>query len=402
MSHDRVRQGAFDVLETLREAGFEAWWAGGCVRDQLMGRAPEDYDIATNAHPDQVAGLFDKTVLVGAHFGVVVVIWDDEQYEVATFRTERGYSDGRRPDAVEWATAREDVLRRDFTINGLLYDPVADEVADHVGGRDDITAGLIRAIGDPEERFAEDRLRLIRAVRFAARFEFEIEPETWRAVTVHAPSILEVSAERIRDELQKILTEGNAPGGIELLASSGLLEVVLPELTQWEAARDRFATTTGNPSPAVAWAMALYDAAPAVDGLGMRLRWPRSLVRDVANGVKIAHDLMGYEALDIANRKRLLRSDGLDIGARVAIAAADSDQAPGDGPRAAARDRQRWSADQLRPEPLLTGDDLRALGYPPGPWFGEVLRRIEDGQLVGKLTSREQALMLVETLARCR
>ena len=228
---------AIAVVRELREAGHESVFAGGCVRDEVLGNAPYDYDIATSATPEEVLALFKRTVPVGAAFGVVRVLIGDHEFEVATYRTEGGYSDGRRPDTVSWATARDDVLRRDFTINGLLLDPLEGEgtVIDHVGGLDDLRDGVIRAIGEPDERFEEDKLRLLRAVRFAARLKFTVEERTWEALRARAHQITSVSVERIRDELERMCTQSAPSEAFRLLRDSGLWGHVLPEIEVTES-----------------------------------------------------------------------------------------------------------------------------------------------------------------------
>ena len=227
---DSLKAGALGLTKRLVKAGFEAYWVGGCVRDARLGQAPSDYDIATDATPDEIERLFHKTIPVGKQFGVMMVLEDGHEYQVATFRAEGGYTDGRRPGSVRFTNAREDALRRDFTINGVFYDPLADETHDWVGGRADLEARCIRTIGDPAKRFGEDRLRLLRAVRFAAQLGFEIEPGTFAAVQQNAAAIGEVSAERIRDELLKLFRPPHAACGLDLLHESRLLPEVLPEL----------------------------------------------------------------------------------------------------------------------------------------------------------------------------
>jgi poly(A) polymerase len=227
------RELAEKICRVLREAGHNAYLAGGCVRDLLLGREPADYDVATDATPDRVQSFFPNSLAVGAQFGVIVVVEDSTEVEVATFRFDVGYSDGRDPDRVVYSRApRDDVQRRDFTINGLLMDPVTGKVLDFVGGREDLRAGLVRAIGVPDERFAEDKLRMVRAVRFAARFGYAIEPATFAAIRKRAPEVRQTSPERLREELTKILTEGAARRGFELLDEAGLLEALLPEVAK--------------------------------------------------------------------------------------------------------------------------------------------------------------------------
>ena len=231
MAPSAEREAATAIVARLRSAGHQAYFVGGCVRDLVLGREPKDFDVATSATPDQVLSLFDKTFAVGAHFGVVLVCTGEITTEVATFRSDGAYSDGRHPDAVRFSTSpEEDVKRRDFTINGMMLDPADDSVLDLVGGRRDLNAGLIRAIGDPAERFTEDKLRMLRAVRFAARFSFELEPATAKAIERLAPAVNQVSHERVRDELTRMLTEGHARRAFEMLDATGLLAQVLPEV----------------------------------------------------------------------------------------------------------------------------------------------------------------------------
>src|SRR5213594_1341151 len=223
---------AIEIVQELRSRGHEAYLVGGCVRDMVMAIEPADYDIATSARPEEIVEIFPRTESIGAQFGVILVIYRGHPFEVATFRSDEAYIDGRRPTGVVFTDARQDVLRRDFTINGLLYDPMSQEVIDYVNGQADIKAKLVRAIGDPHARFEEDKLRILRAVRFGARLGYEIEDETWKAVCAMAPKIHQVSSERVRDELSRILTEGQAARGFRLLDASGLREEILPEL-EW-------------------------------------------------------------------------------------------------------------------------------------------------------------------------
>ena len=398
-----IRAGAVAIVRTLRGHGHEAFWAGGCVRDQLMGLEPKDYDIATSAKPDDVEQLFERTVPVGKQFGVVIVVMGGAEYEVATFRAEAGYTDGRRPDMVRWASAREDVLRRDFTINGLLYDPIADELADFVGGARDLEASIVRAIGDPEARFGEDRLRVLRAIRFAARFEFEIDAGTWTALCRHPSAIALVSAERIYAELDKILTQGGAATGLALLRDADLLVRVLPELhAVSEGAVDRSIDrfVDGDPEPSeLAWVVALLDVAPSsAAALGERLRMSRALRLHIERGLEIAHALRRYDALDTASRKRLLRRPEADTALEAAGRAVETGQRDAGPFEAAVADAARWSSDELSPPPLLKGADLVAGGYRPAKWFGDVLFALETAQLAGEVGSVDAAWALVREL----
>ena len=235
MVHDistSLSKGARNITERLQAAGFTALWAGGCVRDMIMGRSPKDYDIATNATPTQVMTIFPRAIAVGKSFGVVRVIVQDNEYEVATFRKDHAYKDGRHPDAVSFTDEKTDALRRDFTVNALFFDPLKDKIHDYAGGQADISAGLIRAVGNPDDRFAEDHLRMLRAVRFAATLDFKLDPLTFEAIRNNAEQIKKISVERIQQELTRILLESKRAGDAgELLLQSGLLQIILPEVT---------------------------------------------------------------------------------------------------------------------------------------------------------------------------
>jgi poly(A) polymerase len=392
-----ARKAATEVLRTLRDAGHDAYFAGGSVRDDVMGVVPKDYDVTTSAPPEVVTGLFKRCVEVGAQFGVIVVLHGSFEIEVATFRTEAGYADGRRPDQVTWTTAREDVLRRDFTINGLLGDPMAEQpserVLDYVSGVADIDAKLIRAIGAPAERFAEDQLRLLRAVRFAARLDFVIEDDTWFALRALADTITSVSAERTRDELQRVLTEGGAKRGWALLRASGLMEHVLPEIQSAEEVEARLidAPLTAEQG----WTAALLGLAPAarvVPAWGRRLRASKALTRHVAAAVQVADSLLGYEALAVAQRKRLVRQPEFSTGWWAASRAAAAGQRPVEAVLAAQRDAAQWGAEELAPAPLIDGGTLTRLGFAPGPAFKRALEAVEDGQLEGRICDEASAI----------
>lgn len=382
-----VAAGARAVVERLRGAGYAALWAGGAVRDRLMGGTPKDYDIATDAEPEEVAALFARSVPVGAQFGIIRVIHGGHEYEVARFR-----ADG----------PREDALRRDFTINGLLYDPVADVLVDHVGGRADIAARTLRACGgDAEARFAEDWLRILRGVRFAARFDLAIAPDTWEAMRRHAPRVLEASAERQRDELARVLTGPDPRRGFALLDELALDRALLPELAAPERARARLAHLV-DADEAVGWATLGYDwtdpAATAAE-LGRRLKLPVRLARHVGAIVALAQALPGYPALGVAARKRWTRDEAAAGALQVGAAAVGAGQAPPDGLAAATADAQRWRPDELRPAPLLDGRDLTAAGYTPGPAFKRVLDAVEDAQLEGRARTRDEALAVAARIA---
>ncbi|MBN1418825.1 MAG: CCA tRNA nucleotidyltransferase [Planctomycetes bacterium] len=416
------------IVRRLVDAGWEAYWAGGCVRDRLLGRAAEDIDIATSARPDEVAALFPKTVGVGKAFGVMLVILDGESFEVATFRSEGTYSDGRHPDEVRFSSAREDVLRRDFTINGLLYDPLSDRVIDWVGGRDDLAAGRIRTIGDPEARFREDHLRLLRAVRFAVTLGFEIDPSTEAGIRALAPSIARVSAERIGAEMERILLAPGRGRGLRLLASTGLLAAILPEVDRTRGVEqppefhpegDVFVHTAlvldalRDPGIELAYAALLHDVGkPATfrrldrirfnnhDEVGAamaaeileRLRTSSS-VRDHAVWLIRNHMILrNVPEMRPARRRRLMADPRFpDL---LELLRADSVGSLGDVElhRQVLRLWEEVKAEPALPPPLLRGRDLIALGFAPGEAFGEILKDVQDRQLEGALATRDEAI----------
>ena len=449
---------ATSILQTLRREGYQAYLVGGCVRDLLLKREPKDYDVATSAKPAEVMQLFPETYAVGAQFGVVLVplpkdgrasaTVDDSSpeelppegsthpaaVEVATFRNDIGYSDGRHPDEVRFSRdPREDVARRDFTINGMLLDPVTDEVLDYVGGRDDLRSGIIRTIGDPEHRFAEDKLRMLRAVRFAARFEYTIEPATFAAIQKLASQIEVVSRERVRDELTRMLTEGHARRAFLLLHETGLLPHVLPEISamhgveqppQFHPEGDVFVHTLlllenlPHPCPmTLAWGALLHDVGkpPTFRVAPDRIRFDNH----VEVGVKIAEDICrrlrfsNHETEQIlalvdnhmrfgdatrmkqSTLKRFLRLPRFDEHMalhRADCLASHRNLATYDFIR---EKRAEIPPETIRPRPLVTGEDLIAQGHAPGPKFREILNAVEDAQLEGQLPSRDAALEFV-------
>jgi poly(A) polymerase len=439
---------AHAIVRRLRDAGHQAFFAGGCVRDLVLGVAPKDFDVATSATPDQIVALFDKTFTVGAHFGVILVCdqIDDTSIttEVATFRNDGAYSDGRRPDAVRFSTdPREDVLRRDFTINGLLLDPLstadpASATLDFVHGREDLAARIIRAIGDPSLRFAEDKLRMLRAVRFAARLGFQIDPVTFAAICRHAADIAQVSAERIRDELTRILTEGGASRGFELLFDLGLLAEVLPEVVRlrgvaqppefhpegdvWTHTMLMLEQLTPGSPATLAWGALLHDIGKPATYQPANHAIPGSRIRfhgHVEAGIRIAETILArlrFSNDDTAQilalvrnhmrfgdvlqmkqstLKRFLRLPRFDE--HLALHHLDALSAHGDLTcyNFVRAQYQAEPAPDLRPAPLLTGRDLIAAGYRPSPQFKPMLALAEDAQLEGAITTREQALALV-------
>jgi poly(A) polymerase len=437
---------AAKIVERLRGENHAAYLAGGCVRDLLLGREPADYDVATSATPETVLRLFERTEAVGAQFGVVLVLEEVDgvavMTEVATFRNDGAYNDGRRPETVSYTNeAREDVERRDFTINGMLLDvdalkssgDVGAAVLDFVGGRADLAAGLVRAIGDPTRRFAEDKLRMLRAVRFAARFEFEIERETMAAIRAAAPEIGVVSAERVRDELTRMLTEGHASRAFELLAETGLLEQVLPEVARMQGVEqppeyhpegDVWVHTLllleklpAGVAPELAWAALLHDVgkpptferadrirfnghaevgAKMAEEIARRLRFSNAETAQLESLVKNHMRFGQVKEMKESTLKRFFRlpefPQHLELHRMDCLSSHRSlelyDYA-----------REKFRAmpeEQVRPRLLVTGDDLIAAGYKPGERFKEMLAAAEDAQLEGRIANKDEGMALIK------
>ena len=427
-----IDAGALRVVETLRRAGFQALLAGGCVRDLTLGRVPKDWDVATDAGPEEVAALFEHTVPVGAQFGISLVVLDEGDYEVARFRSDGPYRDSRRPASIEPADARADAQRRDFTINGLLYDPESGELLDYVGGQRDLEAKVIRAIGDPAARFAEDHLRLLRAVRFAARLGFTIEPETWDALCAQTARIADVSAERIRDELTLLLTEGGAVYGLRLLDQSGLLQAVLPEVAAMRGVpQDAEFHPEGDvwthvqllfehldePSAELAWSALLHDVgkpstmvraerirfhghdavganmAAAICGrLRMSNEARRIICTLVADHMRISH----VRQMRPSTLVRLLREPHFPELLQLHRADCLASHGKLDLYEFCQEQLADLKKERLRPPRLISGRDLIALGLQPGPRFKEILTAVEDAQLEGQLDSYYAALRFVQ------
>jgi poly(A) polymerase len=429
----KARELANSICEMLQRNKYQALLVGGCVRDLLLGREPTDYDVATDATPVEVAGLFPESVAVGAQFGVILIPKNGLKVEVATFRSDMGYSDGRHPDRVVYSkTPQEDVQRRDFTINGLLMRHDNGDVLDFVGGQKDLSAGIVRAIGDPERRFAEDKLRMMRAVRFAARFGFEIEATTFRAIQRHVKEIQQVSLERLREELTKMLTEGAARRAFELLDETGLLEQVLPEIAAmkgvqqpsefhpegdvWIHTRLMLEQLAKGASATLAWGVLLHDVGkPATfqsaEETGDRIRFNHHV--DV--GVKMAEDfcrklrfsnedteqiaaLVGnhmrfgaVEAMKKSTLKRFVRLPRFDEHLELHRLDCLSSHRHLDSYEFVQHFLDETPPEQVRPERLLTGDDLLAMGFQPGPEFARILKGVEDAQLEGQLKTKEDA-----------
>jgi poly(A) polymerase len=424
-----ARERAVSIVERLRQEGYEAYFAGGCVRDMLLDKPPQDYDIATSAHPEDVQALFEETIPVGAQFGVILVLIEGQPFEVASFRHDGPYLDGRRPSQVRYGSLEEDVRRRDFTVNGMVYDPIAGTVIDLVDGREDLKQRRIRAIGDAQRRFEEDRLRMIRAVRLAASMNFTIENSTFAAIQRLAPTIRDIAWERIGDEVTRILTEGGARRGFEMLDESGLLKVLLPEIDAlkgtWQSPDfhpegDVFKHTMlllshlEAPSESLAYGCLLHDVAKPLcfrqdgervtfyghteKGAAMAEEILKRLKRSRAVGERVSYLVRNHlrhvqaPQMRLSTLKRFLREDGIDE--LLELTRIDALSSNGDlGYYLFCKERlASLKEEEIRPAPLLRGDDLIALGYKPGPLFAKILREVEDQQLGGELDSREEAL----------
>ncbi|MCC6713537.1 MAG: CCA tRNA nucleotidyltransferase [Candidatus Dadabacteria bacterium] len=427
------------LLSRLRGAGHRAFFVGGCARDMALGIPPREYDITTGATPDEVARLFGHTIPVGASFGVMLVIADGHRFEVATFRRDESYSDGRHPDAVTYSTSEEeDVLRRDFTINGMLYDPFSEEVIDYTEGLEDLKRRVIRTIGSPEERFTEDKLRLVRAVRFAARYGFEIEDETFQAIRSLADGITQVSGERIRDELVKIVSQRNPGAGLMLLSESGLLEYILPEAEamrgveqppEFHPEGDVFVHTClvldkiyehadGKVSTTLAMAGLLHDVAKPPtftetdrirfnghDKLGAemsreicrRLKFSNKEIDTICELVREHLKFKDVFHMRKSTLKRFVRMP--DFEEHMALHRADCLASHGmlDAYDFVMEKLEefRLADEEIKPAPLITGKDLIRMGYEPGPVFKEILSLVEEAQLEGEIKDPGEAENLV-------
>jgi putative nucleotidyltransferase with HDIG domain len=440
-----LKEFAITIVRKLREKNHQAYLVGGCVRDLLLGREPADYDVATGATPNEVMQIFPETYAVGAQFGVVLIpealgrdvacqvspCSEQNAVEVATFRSDIGYSDGRHPDQVRFSTSpEEDVARRDFTINGMMLDPITNDVLDFVGGRRDLEAGIIRAIGDPERRFAEDKLRMLRAIRFAARFGYTIEPKTFSAIQKFASQISQVSRERVRDELTRMLTEGHARQAFLLLDESGLLHQVLPEIEAMKGVQqppefhpegDVFVHTLllleNLPQPCpptLAWGALLHDigkpptfrVAPdrirfddhanvgvkMAEAICQRLRFSN---KDTEQILALVHNHMRFgdvHRMKESTFKRFVRMPHFEEHLELHRLDVKSSFRNLSSYNLVREKIASMAPEVMRPAALVTGEDLIASGYAPGPRFKEILSAVEDGQLEGRLRSREEAI----------
>ena len=429
---DPIKEEATKVISKLQQSGYLAYFAGGCVRDLLRDQVPTDYDIATNALPEQVTSLFRKTRSVGAHFGVIIVISGEFAFEVATFRNDGSYGDGRRPESVEFTSPEEDVLRRDFTINGIFYDPIEGSTIDYVNGQDDIKSGTVRAIGDPESRFREDHLRLLRAVRFAARFDYQIEENTWAAICSHAEEIKNISEERIRDELSKILTDPNRVRGFDLLVESGLMEAMIPEILdlkgceqppQFHPEGDVFVHTRlmltllkDDPSLSLVLSVLLHDigkpstysydeesdrirfnghdkiGAEMASDILKRLKFPNKVIEEVTEMVANHMTFKDVQKMREAKLKRFMARPTFEDETELHRVDCLGSWGGLDNYDFLNQKRTEFDNEPIIPPPLLTGNDLIEIGWEPGPRLGEVLTKVQDMQLEKNLNSKEEAL----------
>lgn len=435
-----MRQTAENIIRILTEAGHRALFAGGCVRDTLRGLEPRDYDIATEATPEQILRLFPGGNTVGAHFGVVLVKRNGFHFEIATFRAEGEYKDGRRPESVTFTTAEEDAHRRDFTINGMFFDPIAGEIIDLVEGRKDLDAGLIRAIGDPEERFREDYLRMLRAVRFATQLGFEIEPHTWSALRAQSARVERISPERIRDELDKIWLSPRRLRGFDLLVDGGLMRVILPEILalrgceqppQFHPEGDVFVHTrimldllpddAGLP---LVLSVLFHDigkpgtfsydeenarirfnghdklGAEMTEAILKRLRYPNHLIDDTVAAVNNHMIFKDVQKMRTAKLKRFMARDTFKDELELHRVDCASSHAMLDNYEFLKEKAEEFAREPIIPPPLINGRDLMERGWKPGPRLGRMLRRVQDLQLERKLRTREEALAWVDARAK--
>jgi poly(A) polymerase len=427
------RRHAGEIVTRLKTSGYEAYFVGGCVRDFILGNASSDYDIVTSALPDEVIALFPHNISIGAKFGVVAVIVDHHPYEVATFRSDDVYEDGRHPSGVRFSSAREDVFRRDFTVNGLLMDPASGEIFDHVEGRADIEKKIIRTIGNPDSRFNEDYLRMLRAIRFAANLGFAIEPETKKAIERHAQKINQISAERVRDELNKILTRGDARTGFELMAETGILKEILPEVDKLKGVEQppRFhpegdvwqhtlimleglpQNGESDKNICLAWAALLHDVGKALtrtedekgvhfyghvqkgeaiaDDIMQRMKFSRAQKETVLALIRQHMVFMNVQKMRPGRLKRFLRMPDFDLHLQLHRLDCVASHGMLDNYEFCREQLEHLNEDDLHPPRLLTGDDLMALGFAPGKIMGEILLALEEEQLEGRIKTKQEA-----------
>lgn len=437
------RRIASEIVQKLMKQGHRAVFVGGCVRDMVMNRPVNDYDIATSAPPDIIQKLFKRTISVGAAFGVIAVIEDGETFEVATFRTDAEYADGRHPVSVTFSTLEEDIKRRDFTVNALAYDPVEDKVIDLVNGRQDIEKKIIRTVGNPEERFTEDKLRMLRGIRFAAGLDFDFAPGTWKAICENASKVDAVSAERNYAELTKIITNHGAGRALDMLLESKLLHVLLPEVaamagvaqpeqfhpegdvyTHTKLTLDFIVENTSKidviekVSPELAWAALLHDVGkpPTYCEAEDRIRFDRhvtvgaEMAADICHRFKMSRasterieryiknhmHFINVQQMRESKLKRFLKQDFFNEELALHIADCTASHGDIENYHFCKEKLESYGEDELRPTPLINGDDLLENGYIAGPIFSEILKTVEDEQLEGRLTDKAQAMAFVK------
>ena len=435
---DDKRNQAEEIVLSLKKAGYEAYFVGGCVRDFVMGVIPDDYDIVTSALPDQVMAVFTRTVAIGAKFGVVAVIVESHSYEVATFRSDDIYIDGRRPSNVHFTCAKEDVFRRDFTVNGLLMDPVSGEITDYVDGLADIRGKIIRTIGDPDQRFQEDHLRMLRAIRFTANLNFSLDSSTKEAIARNVAEIKTISAERLCDELNKLLTRGDARRGLELMAQTGMLREILPEVDSMQGVEQppRFhpegdvwqhtlmmlekLSEEKRPrvNPVLAWGALLHDVGKPVsrsedengvhfyghvkhgekiaDEIMQRLKFSRAQREAVLNLIGQHMIFMNVQKMRPARLKRFLRVPDFNLHLELHRLDCLASHGMLDNYEFCRNQLENLAVEELHPPRLINGDDLIALGFIPGEIIGEILRALEDEQMEGRISSIDEAKIFVE------
>lgn len=427
---------ATNITRRLQTAGYAAYWVGGCVRDYLLGREPQDYDIATSARPEQIEAIFPRTIPVGRQFGVIIVLESGHEFQVATFRAEADYQDGRHPEQVRFADAQADASRRDFTVNGLFYDPVTQQTHDWVGGEADLRAKLLRTIGSPDERFAEDHLRLLRAVRFAAQLDFQIEAATFAALKANATKIKSVSAERVREELMKLFRPPHAARGLDLLRDSGLLAQILPEIaamircdqspdyhpegTVYNHVRMMLEQLPINAPAALPWSVLMHDVAKPVtasrdartgsihfyghekigaemaEAILQRLKFPRKQIEEIATAVLYHMQFKDVTSMRKSTLRRMVMRETFPLEMqlhRLDCLGSHRRLDHYEFMQEQARELERQP--HIRP-PLLTGDDLKALGIEQGPRMGELLAEVREKQLQDELKTKEEAMAWVK------
>lgn len=434
---ERNKAAAIDIIGKLQEKGHIAYLAGGCVRDMLRGETPKDYDIATSALPEEITSIFTKTREVGVHFGVVIVIVNNQAFDVATFRNDGSYKDGRHPEEVTFSTPQDDTARRDFTVNGIFFDPISEKYIDFVEGKSDIDKKVIRAIGEPNLRFQEDHLRLLRAIRFAARFDYEIEAETWNSIKSNASGISKISKERIRDELTKILLNENRVLGFDLLVESGLMEHIIPEILQLKGCEqppqfhpegDVFIHTRlmlsllkDAPSIELVLSVLLHDIGkPATysfdeeadrirfnghDKLGAEmseqilrdLKFSNSIIEDVVQMVANHMTFKDVQKMRQSKLKRFMSRSTFNDEIELHRVDCLGSWGGLDNYDFLNKKVVEFANEPIIPQPLLTGKDLIELGWSPGPDLGQTLNSVQDMQLEGKLNSKDEALDWVKS-----